>query len=170
MGGSSVNCKLYSKTEYPTRNLVLYHLSYGMKGHLPIITSKCGGALQKVLAPLPKKTKLGERTMDCIFIGYVLNSSAYRFLVHKSEKSDIRVNIIIKFRDAVFFENIFLYKGKTDKTSEKRTHEMAFREESPKEPIVNAEIESRRNQRSRISKSFGSDFIAYAIESHLSNI
>ena len=42
---------------------------------------------------------------------------------------------------------------------------MAFRDESLKEPIVNAEIEPRRSQRSRISKSFGPDFIAYAIES-----
>ena len=33
------------------------------------------------------------------------------------------------------------------------------------EPIVNAKIEPRRSQRSRISKSFGLDFIAYAIES-----
>ena len=42
---------------------------------------------------------------------------------------------------------------------------MVFRDESPKEPIVNAEIEPRRSQMSRISKSFRSDFIAYAIES-----
>ena len=48
--------------------------------------------------------------MDCIFIGYVLNSSAYRFLVHKSEILDIHVNMIIESRDAVFFEDIFPYK------------------------------------------------------------
>jgi len=27
--------------------LVLYHLSYGMEGHLPTIALKCGGALQR---------------------------------------------------------------------------------------------------------------------------
>ena len=42
---------------------------------------------------------------------------------------------------------------------------MAFRDESPEEPIVNAKIEPRTSKRSRISKSFGPDFIAYAIES-----
>ena len=68
---------------------------------------KMWGCLAKVLAPLPKKTKLGAKTMDCIFIGYVLNSSAYRFLVHKSEIPDIHVNMIIESRDAVFFEDIF---------------------------------------------------------------
>ena len=42
---------------------------------------------------------------------------------------------------------------------------MTFRDESPKEPIVNAKIEPRRSQRSRISKSFDPDFIVYAIKS-----
>ena len=69
--------------------------------------------------------------------------------------------MIIEFRDDVFFEDIFPYKRETDKASEKRIHEMAFRNKSPKEPIVNAKIESRRSQRSKISKSFGPDFIAY---------
>ena len=50
-----------------------------------------------------------------------------------------------------------------DKTSRKKTHGMAIREESPKEPIINAEVEPKRSQKSRISKSFDPDFIAYAI-------
>ena len=87
------------------------------------------------------------KTMDCIFIGYALNSSAYRFLVHKSEIPDIHVNMIIKSRYVVFFEDIFPYKREEDKTSGKRTHEMVFRDESPKEPIDNAKVEPRRSQR-----------------------
>ena len=81
--------------------------------------------------------------MDCIFIGYTLNSSAYRFLIHKSEIPDIHVNMIIESRDVVFFEDIFPYKRETDKTSAKRTHEMAFRNENPKELIVNTKIKPR---------------------------
>ena len=73
--------------------------------------------------------------------------------------------MIIESRNAVFFENIFPYKREADKTSGKRTHEIAFRDESSEEPTVNAETEPRKSQRSRISKSFGPDFIAYAIES-----
>jgi len=57
--------------------------------------------------------------MDFVFIGYVLNSSAYRFLVHKSEMPDIHVNMIIESRD-VFFKDIFPYKREEDKTSEKK--------------------------------------------------
>jgi len=48
--------------------------------------------------------------MESIFIGYILSSNAYRFLVHKSEIHDIYVNMIIKFIDDVFFEDIFPYK------------------------------------------------------------
>ena len=90
----------------------------------------------KVLAPLPKKTKLGAKTMDCIFIGYASNNSAYRFLVHKLEIPDIYENMIIESRDIVFFEDIFSYKRETNKTSGKRTHEMAFRDESPEERFL----------------------------------
>jgi len=87
-------------------------------------------------------------------------------LVHKLEIPDIHVNIIIESRD-VFFEDIFPYKREVDKTSRKITHERVFRDESSNEPIVNAKVEPRRCQRSRIFKSFGSDFITYAIESEL---
>ena len=83
--------------------------------------------------------------MDCIFISYVLNNSAYKFLVHKSEIPDIHVNMIIESRDAVFFEDIFPYKREEDKTSEKRTHEMAFKDESSNEPIINVKVEPRRS-------------------------
>ena len=65
--------------------------------------------------------------------------------------------MIIEYRDVVFFEDIFPYKREADKTSGKRTHEMAFRDESPEERNVNAKTEPRRSQRSRISKSFGPD-------------
>ena len=54
--------------------------------------------------------------MDNIFISYALNSSAYSFLVYKPEIFDIHVNMIIEFRDAVFFEDNFSYKRETDKT------------------------------------------------------
>ena len=85
-----------------------------------------------MLAPLPKKTKLRVRTMDCIFIGYALNSSAYRFLVHKSDLSDILVNMIIESRDVVFFEDIFSYKRETDKTFGKRNTRWRSRTKAPR--------------------------------------
>jgi len=67
--------------------------------------------------------------------------------------------MIVESRDAMFFEDVFLYKQEEDKTSGKRIHEIAFRDE------VNVETEPRRNMRSRISKSFGLNFIAYTLAS-----
>ena len=40
-----------------------------------------------------------------------------------------------------------------------------FGDEGPSEPTVDVEDEPRRNKRSKISKSFGPDFISYAVKS-----
>ena len=68
------------------------------------------GCLVKVEDPVPKKTKIGQKIVDCVFIGYAQNSSAYRFLTYKLEIPDINVNTIIESRNAVFFEHVFPYK------------------------------------------------------------
>jgi len=73
--------------------------------------------------------------MECIFISYTLNNSAYSFLVYKSEILD-HVKMIIESRDNVFFEDIFPYKRKENKTSEKKIHGIMFRDERSSEPTV----------------------------------
>ena len=82
-------------------------MSCGKEDNLPINTYECGGCLAKVVVPTPKKVKIGPKTVDCIFIGYAQNSSAYRFLVYKSEIPDIHMNTIMESRNASFFEHIF---------------------------------------------------------------
>ena len=61
---------------------------------------KVWGCLAKVAVPIPKKVKIGPKTVDCVFIGYAHNSSAYRFLIHKSEIIDMHANTIIKSKNA----------------------------------------------------------------------
>ena len=89
--------------------------------------------------------------MDCIFIGYALNSSAYRFLVHKSEISDIHVNMIIDSKDVVFFEDIFSYKWEEERTFRKRTHKMRSETKSPRNQLVMRKLnqEEVRDQKSQ---------------------
>ena len=53
------------------------------------------GCLAKVGVPTLKKVKIVPKIVDCIFIGYAQNSSAYQFLVYKSEILDIHKNTII---------------------------------------------------------------------------
>ena len=69
-----------------------------------------GGCLAKVSIPTPKKFRIDPKMVDCVFIKYVQNSNAYRFLVHKSKILDIYPNSIIESRNTYFFENIILYK------------------------------------------------------------
>ncbi|GJU20002.1 zinc finger, CCHC-type containing protein [Tanacetum coccineum] len=59
-----------------------------------------------VRLPESKKRKLGDKGIECIFLGYAQNSKAYRFIV--VEPNDlISVNTIIGSRDARFDENRF---------------------------------------------------------------
>ena len=53
------------------------------------------GCLAKVEVPKPKQVKIEPKAVDCILFGYENNSSAYRFLVHKSNILDIHKNTII---------------------------------------------------------------------------
>ena len=87
---------------------------------------KVWGCLAKVAVPIPKKVKIGPKTVDCVFIGYAHNNSAYRFLTHKSEIFDMHVNTIIESRNAYFFENVFPYKSTQGSNKSKRTHDTAI--------------------------------------------
>ncbi|KAL2235247.1 UNVERIFIED_CONTAM: Retrovirus-related Pol polyprotein from transposon TNT 1-94 [Sesamum indicum] len=96
------------------------------------------GCLAKVLIPKHKRKKLGPKTVNAVFLGYVETSYALRFLVIKSEILGIEVNTIVEFRDAVFLED---------------THEESD--------------EPRRSKRARIVKDFESDFVTYNVEDDL---
>ena len=72
---------------------------------------KVWGCLAKVAVPIPKKVKIGPKNVDCVLIGYAHNSSAYRFMILKSEIIDMHANTIIESRNASFFENVFPYKS-----------------------------------------------------------
>ncbi|KAL0458384.1 UNVERIFIED_CONTAM: Retrovirus-related Pol polyprotein from transposon TNT 1-94 [Sesamum latifolium] len=66
--------------------------------------------LAKVLVPEHKRKKLGPKTVDIVFLGYVETSYALRILIIKSEIPGIEVNTIVEFRDAVFIEDVFPMK------------------------------------------------------------
>nr|GEY53892.1 zinc finger, CCHC-type [Tanacetum cinerariifolium] len=56
--------------------------------------------------PDPKRKTLGEKGIDCIFVGYVEHSKAYRFYVIEPNDS-VSINSIIESKDAIFDENRF---------------------------------------------------------------
>ena len=122
------------------------------------------GCLAKVMVPIPKRIKIGSKIIDCIFIGYAISSSAYRFLVHKYDIPDIHVNTIIESRNASFFENIFLSKNACDGSSLKRTHDIATSDIDHESINDESKEALRRSKRARTSKSFGPNFLTYLLE------
>ena len=115
------------------------------------------GCLAKVAVPIPKKVKIGPKTIDCVIIGYAHNSNAYRFLIHKLEIIDMHANIIIESRNESFFENVFPYKSTHELNSSKRTHDTTIGSSQGQQD----DNEPRRNKRTRTSKSFGPNFLMY---------
>ncbi|GJW60293.1 zinc finger, CCHC-type containing protein [Tanacetum coccineum] len=65
-----------------------------------------GFAVVVVRLPDPKLKTLGERGIECIFVGYDEHSKAFRFYVIEPNDS-VLINSIIESRDAIFDENGF---------------------------------------------------------------
>jgi len=68
---------------------------------------KVWGCLVKVNIPINKKRKIDKKNVNCIFVGYSLHDTSYRFLVVNSEVSKISNGTIMESRDVTFFENVF---------------------------------------------------------------
>src|SRR6266498_4127150 len=103
------------------------------------------GCLAKVNVPIPKKRKLGPRTVDCVFLGYAFHSVEYRFLIVKSGVPDMYEGTIMEPRDVTFFENVFPMKGTPSVSS--------------KEPIISPEptIPVMHDEPSLVENPIGED-------------
>ncbi|GKE84716.1 zinc finger, CCHC-type containing protein, partial [Tanacetum coccineum] len=108
---------------------------------------------------------LGERGIECIFVGYAKHSKAFRFYV--IEPNDpVAINSIIESRDAIFDEHKFssiprpsqrsLIKGTKDSggsvVSKRVTDEIV------------QQFKPRKSKRHRTPKDFGHKFQLYLIE------
>ncbi|GJS00582.1 retrovirus-related pol polyprotein from transposon TNT 1-94 [Tanacetum coccineum] len=131
------------------------------------------GCLAKVVVPTPKAQKIRPKSVDCIFIGYAKNSSAYRFIVHDSKNPDIQKNAVMESRNASFFENIFPCLTKETGSSsrlddevvqDKRQRDDNDLHDERQDQLEEEEVEPRRSKRARTEKSFGPDFVSFMVE------
>lgn len=53
------------------------------------------GLSPKGSSTFTKKNRYKPKTVDCVYIVHAESSAVYRFLVHKSENAEIKVNTII---------------------------------------------------------------------------
>ncbi|KAJ9561598.1 hypothetical protein OSB04_006758 [Centaurea solstitialis] len=122
------------------------------KGRKPEIDyMKVWGCVAYYRTPDPKRSKLGDRAMKSIFVGYAMNSVAYRFLDNES-------GFIVESRDADFFEDKFLKDSET-------TNPISIPSTSRDVPEPSRYIEEpRRSTRTRKEKSLGDDFVSYLVE------
>ena len=132
------------------------------KGHAPSYKFlKVWWCLAKVPIPPPKRTRIGPKTVDCVFIGYAQDSSAYRFLIHNSDNFEMHINTIIEARDASFFEGTFPYIDRSTIIDSKINKEATnVGEANPQKEVE----EPRRSKRARTAKTFGPDFLTYMVD------
>ena len=76
-----------------------YELWNGRKLNLNYL--KVWGCIAYFRVPDPKRTKLGPRAIKSVFVGYAVNSKAYRLL-------DLSSNTIIESKDVEFIEIKFI--------------------------------------------------------------
>ncbi|KAL0399317.1 UNVERIFIED_CONTAM: hypothetical protein Sradi_2275000 [Sesamum radiatum] len=106
--GFEYACHILNRVPLKRNTSTPFELWKGRKPSLKYF--RVWGCLAKVLVPEHKRKKLGPKTVDAVFLGYVETSYALRFLVIKSEIPGIEVNTIVEFRDAVFIEDVFPMK------------------------------------------------------------
>ncbi|KAL0375539.1 UNVERIFIED_CONTAM: Retrovirus-related Pol polyprotein from transposon TNT 1-94 [Sesamum calycinum] len=173
--GLNTACHILNRVPLKHNTTTRFMLWKGRKPSLKYF--RVWGCLAKVLVPEHKRKKLGPKTVDAVFLGYVETSYALRFLVIKSEISGIEVNTIVEFRDTVFLEDIFPMKtGITSSVSlDDSLASTSILEHAEKMTNVGVNPNStsltheeldipKQSKRARVVKDFESDFITYNIE------
>nr|GFA95055.1 zinc finger, CCHC-type [Tanacetum cinerariifolium] len=116
----------------------------------------------------PKLKTLGERGIECMFVGYAKHSKSFRFYVIKPNES-VLINFIIKSMDAIFDENIFSLVARPSQRSlingtediggsvvlEQVTKEVVTQQPKP---------ELRKGKSNKTPKNFRPEFQLYLIE------
>ncbi|GKC99112.1 hypothetical protein Tco_1169387 [Tanacetum coccineum] len=114
-----------------------------------------------------KLKTLGERGIECIFVGYAEHYEAFRFYIIKPNES-ILINSIIESRDVIFDENRFSSVLRLSLRIPNGTEDIGgsvVPEEVTKEVVTQQlKPELRKGKRNRTPKNFGPEFQLYLIE------
>nr|GEV17244.1 zinc finger, CCHC-type [Tanacetum cinerariifolium] len=113
-----------------------------------------------VRLPDPKRKTLGEKSIDCIFVGYAEHSKAYMFYVIEPNDS-VSINSIIESRDAIFDENHF-YSIPRPKDIIPNSNES--QRDDHFDDVPSEISKPRKGKRVWKAKSYGSDFQLYLVK------
>ena len=110
----------------------------------------------------PKIPKLGIRATTYAFLGYAINSAAYRFF-------DLENKIIFESSNAIFHEEKLPFKLKNNGGEEKiLSHSSSSTSHLWNQE--NFEMEPRRSKRVRVEKDSGPDYYVFNIEENPQNL
>ncbi|GKB58576.1 zinc finger, CCHC-type containing protein [Tanacetum coccineum] len=113
-----------------------------------------------------KLKTLGKRGMECIFVGYVEHSNAFRFYVIEPNDS-VSINSIIESNDVIFDENKFSSVPKLSLRIPNGTEDIGgsvVPEEVTEKVVQQPESELRKTKRNRNPNEFRPEFQLYLIE------
>ncbi|GJW82538.1 zinc finger, CCHC-type containing protein [Tanacetum coccineum] len=97
-------CYLLNRVPNKRNKTTPYELWYKKRPNLSYL--QVWGSTAVVRLPDPKRKILGEKGIDCIFVGYAEHSKTYRFYVIEPNNY-VSINSIIESGDAIFDENRF---------------------------------------------------------------
>ena len=178
--GEAILTACHVLNRVPTKNKEITPFEEWEKKRLKLSYLQTWDCLAKFNVPIPKKRKLGPKTVDCVFLGYAFHSIGYRFLVVKSEVPDMHVGTIMESNDATFFEDIFPMKDVATSSNQEMPSSSNQEPVTITEPTISMEhfespVEENnevptRSKRQRTAKSFGDDFLVYLIDDTPSSI
>ncbi|GJT05844.1 zinc finger, CCHC-type containing protein [Tanacetum coccineum] len=119
-----------------------------------------------VRLPDPKLKTLGERGIECIFVGNADHFKAFKFYVIELNES-VSINLIIESRDAIFDENRFSSVPRPSLRIPNGTEDIGgsvVPEEVNKEVVKQPEPEIRTCKMNKTPKNFKIEFQLYLIE------
>ncbi|GJZ63689.1 zinc finger, CCHC-type containing protein [Tanacetum coccineum] len=119
-----------------------------------------------VRLPGPKLKTLGERGIECIFVGYAKHSKAFMFYVIKPNDS-VLINSIIESRDAIFDENRLSSVPRPSLRIPNGIEDIVCSvvpEQVTEEVVQQPEPELRKSKRNRTLKDFRPEFELHLIK------
>ena len=142
-----IACHVHNRVLYKKIQSFPYELWNGRKPNLSYL--KVWGCIAYFRVPDPKRTKLGPKAIKSVFVGYAVNSKAYRLL-------DLSSNTIVESRDVEFIENKFIndsqIEQKQTQESDSLVNDSLSRNKRIKPSLPS---EHRRSQRVRKKKRKG---------------
>ena len=119
------------------------------------------GCIAYFRVPDTKRTKLEPKAIKSVFVGYAVNSKAYRLL-------DLSFNIIVESRDVEFFENKFINDSQIESKQTQESDSLVNDSLSGNKRIEpSSPSEQRRSQKVRKEKDFDPDFISYQVNVYI---